>query len=146
MVGWVRHVSGAALLMGIGIVVAMTYLTASISASVTAARRARVAAVQFGEAERRLVQLRRDLAAMEKAVGDRTAEVADLGDQLREAQALLSLSQTQAAAVKNALGAAMRSRWAWLWWLLNLLVAFALGYLVNWTSDPLGTFFRSLIR
>jgi hypothetical protein len=76
--------------------------------------------------------------AVEQAIADRTIEYAELGEQLREASAMLQLIEEQGAAGQHEIDrAAKRAKTARWLSLLAFIAELAFNYLVEWTAGLL---------
>ena len=119
----------------IGVILAGTFVSGALLARAAIRRTERlIRSVEYSE--RRLAEVRRELAVVETAIGERVTDYAALGERLREANTILEITDRQALAIRKTLtDATRRSKRSWIIWLLNFLLGGATGYLVNWTSN-----------
>jgi hypothetical protein len=99
-------------------------------------KRSRLSVLDARRSEQQLARARHELAAIEQAIADRTIKYAQVGNRLREASAMLRLTEEQTTSVRKTIELAVnRTKRAWWLSLFAFSAGIAFNYFVNWTSN-----------
>lgn len=118
-------------------VVLVTFIVGAVSSKADA-RRAGRSVLDARRNEQQLARARQELAAIEQEIADRTIEYAQLGERLKDASAMLKLTEEQTASVRRFVEQAVqRTKRTWWLSLLAFLLGIGFGYLTEWTAPAL---------
>jgi hypothetical protein len=144
---WLSNTPSWMIWVGAGILLAGTFLTGSMY-TLAIGRGARQAVLNIEETERQLARTRQELVAVQQDVANRTTEYTEIGDRLREASAMLEITEDQTSGLRRSLFEASQKTKR-VWWVaaMSFVTGVGLDYFVEWTANDLKPpFLHSLFK